>query len=450
MSKRLAALQQRQTEVSAVMDNILDTAANEDRDLTADETKHFDECKTEITSIGARIEREKAAAAAKPSWLPDLPAPRNANGPGNGNPQPVVVVPGKGQFDNVGTFLQAVMRADHPDIKFRDEKLTWVSAVNASGMNEGNPTEGGYLLQPEFAVDLARNAYETGVLTGLVRRRRIGANSNSVKTIRVEDYSRATGSRVGGMRWYWTAEAGQKQASKIRLTPWEASLYKLAGIAYATDELLEDATALEGVLKDSMDDELGFVLDGAIFEGTGAGMPLGLMLSKSKITVPKEGTQGAGTIVTENILKMYEAFATRSKNSPKARWLHSAGVPRALFNMTQGGTATVFGTPVFLPPGNSLTNRPNATLMGIPMQECEHCEPLGTEGDLVLFDGNQYVMLDKQDRPKFDISIHVRFIYDETCFRWVYRVGGRPLWDEPVAPYKGTISQSPIVTLQSR
>ena len=70
-------------------------------------------------------------------------------------------------------------------------------------------------------------------------------------------------------------------------------------------------------------------------------------------------------------------------------------------------------------------------------------------GDIILFDPTAYLAIDKGQMQQAS-SIHVRFIYDETCFRFVYRFNGQPKWRTARTPYKGSNSQSPFVTLQAR
>ena len=42
------------------------------------------------------------------------------------------------------------------------------------------------------------------------------------------------------------------------------------------------------------------------------------------------------------------------------------------------------------------------------------------------------------------------FLYDENVFRFIYRVDGKPIWNKPLTPYKGSASVSPFVTLAKR
>ena len=64
--------------------------------------------------------------------------------------------------------------------------------------------------------------------------------------------------------------------------------------------------------------------------------------------------------------------------------------------------------------------------------------------DIVL-----YVLFD-MGGVKAASSIHVRFLYDENVFRFIYREDGKPIWNKPLAPYKGKATVSPFVTLDKR
>jgi hypothetical protein len=49
-----------------------------------------------------------------------------------------------------------------------------------------------------------------------------------------------------------------------------------------------------------------------------------------------------------------------------------------------------------------------------------------------------------------DMSIHVRFVYDESVFRFVMRLDGQPVLASPVTPANGGSTQSHFVTLETR
>jgi len=155
------------------------------------------------------------------------------------------------KWDGLGQYLQAVAFAATNPANLWDERLRQ-SAV--SGLNEGVASQGGFLVQTDFVSELLRRTYESNqVLNGGpgysgVRRIPISANSNSVKINAVNETSRADGSRWGGVQAYWIEEAGTKSDSKPDFRQIELSLKKLVGLCYATDELLQDASALEAVI----------------------------------------------------------------------------------------------------------------------------------------------------------------------------------------------------------
>jgi HK97 family phage major capsid protein len=59
--------------------------------------------------------------------------------------------------------------------------------------------------------------------------------------------------------------------------------------------LLQDAAALEGVVRSGFTSEFGFLLDDAIINGTGAGQPLGILNAGCLVQVSKETGQKAAT-----------------------------------------------------------------------------------------------------------------------------------------------------------
>lgn len=383
-----------------------------------------------------RLTGEEQEALFGEDGQPPQPKGAASNGAANG-------VNGKG-FQGLGEQMQAVARACLPG-GVRDPRLQY--RAGGTGMNEQSPSDGGFLVQKEFETELLRNTYETGILAKRVRRRPIGPNANGLKMNAVAETSRVTGSRYGGVQVYWTPEGGLKTPSQVKLRQMELVLQKLTGLCYVTDELLEDATALEAILMDAFSEEFGFMLDDAILYGTGAGMPLGILNSNAVVTVSKEAGQAAGTITLNNVLAMYSRLWSRSMAN--AAWLVNVATLPQLYTMTLGGTAAV---PVWLPPGGA-SESPFSTLMGLPVIPIEHAAALGTVGDVILADLTQYLMIDKGALPggiQRASSIHVRFIYDETCFRWVYRVAGMPVWNSTQTPYKGSATVSPFVVLETR
>ena len=341
-------------------------------------------------------------------------------------------------FANLGEQMQAVHRA--AVVHDRDPRLV----AAAQGANETIPSDGGFLVQVDSSTEILKRTFDKANLAAKVRRFPLGANSNGMKINALKDDSRATGSRYGGVRGYWLAEAAALTASgPMQFRQMELNLKKLGGLLYATDEQLQDASFLEAMMMEAVSDEFAFLVDESIISGNGAGKPLGFMNAGCKVAVAKETGQAARTIVFENVQKMWSRLF--AKSMPNAIWyINQDCYPQLNAMSLVIGTG---GVPVYLPPGG-LSQAPFGTLLGRPIMPIEFCETLGTEGDIILGDLSQYMMIDKSVQAA--TSIHVAFLTGEQAFRFIYRVDGQPVDNKPITPYKGTATQSPFVTLATR
>ena len=64
---------------------------------------------------------------------------------------------------------------------------------------------------------------------------------------------------------------------------------------------------------------------------------------------------------------------------------------------------------------------------------------------------SEYLLATKKSGEiKADLSIHIRYIYDESVLRFIYRVDGQMAWANSVTPFKGSDSLSPVVTVETR
>lgn len=335
-------------------------------------------------------------------------------------------------FSSFGEQLQAVHNAAKPG-GYADERL----ANLVSGNNEGVPTEGGYLVQEDNATDLKDMIYGENPLLAKITRVQLSTGANRLKINGINENSRSDGSRWGGVQAFWQSEAAEIASTKPQFKKHEFKLNKLAGICYATDELLEDAPALGDVIKIAFADEFGFKVADAVLHGTGEKQPLGIFNSDALVTVPKEAGQ-TDLITVENLVKMLAACDDKHH---RAEWYVNKELMFALL------TLRMDNVPVFVPKG-SIANAPYDTLFGKPVHYIEQANAPGAKGDILLADMSQYVIAEKGG-IKATESIHVRFVYDETAFRFIYRLDGKPM-AKAVTPYKGTQAISPFVTLEAR
>lgn len=431
----LAELRRRRGELRDAQRALIVAARAANRDLTDDERGQFDARLADIERLNGDETRYAALEADEVRRLGDNPntppTPDDPNPPSPDNSQ---------RFASFGEMLQSVRRAEGPGARL-DARLTTRAA---SGANETTPSDGGFLVQQDFATELLRRVYATGNLASRTRHIPISSNANGIKINGINETSRANGSRWGGVQSYWVGEAETVTASRPKFRQIELNLHKLMALFYATDELLQDAAALESVAMMAFEEEFGFKVDDAIIRGNGAGQPLGFLNAPCLVTVAKEGGQAAATIVLENIVKMWARMWGPSRQN--AVWLYNQDIEPILFTM--GMIIGTGGSPIFMPPGG-LSSSPYSTLLGRPMIPVEQAATLGTVGDLMLVDPSQYVMADKGGLQTAS-SIHVRFLYDESVFRFTLRTDGQPMWNAALTPSQGSNTLSPFVALATR
>jgi HK97 family phage major capsid protein len=355
-------------------------------------------------------------------------------------------------FKSLGDFAMAVKSRDCNE--GLDDRLKVVISKAPQGQNTTTGEEGGLLVPPEFSTQIRERVYSEENLINRVDEYTI--QGNSMSWLRVKENSRADGSRWGGVQAYWVEEGNQLTKSQTAFERMTVRPKKLAVLIYATDEMMSDSPiALEQYLTRAAGREIGFKTSDSMINGDGVGKPLGILNSDCLVSVAKESGQAADTVVGLNVMKMWSRLHPASRSN--AIWIYNQDVEVQLWQMkletiieNQAGDENVGGYawPVYLPPGG-LSDSPYATIMGRPAIPMEWLPALGDKGDLILADWSQYAAGVKGG-IKAAMSIHLRFDYDETAFRFTFRVDGQPWWPSALTPYKGSNTTSPFVTLAER
>jgi HK97 family phage major capsid protein len=172
------------------------------------------------------------------------------------------------------------------------------------------------------------------------------------------------------------------------------------------------------------------------------------------VSVAKETSQVADTLIANNIIKMYSRMVPSSVQN--AVWLINPDIYPQLFKLSIAGTdntgnaVTGWGGMVYTP-ANGFAGAPFGTLFGRPVIPTQAMETLGDYGDIAFVDLSQYLLLLKSGpNPKVDVSMHLWFDQDVTAYRFVLRIGGIPWWDAPVSARDGSSTYSPFVALAER
>lgn len=455
----------RLTELSETAKAIQAKADAEKRDLSADEQKELDACLEEFDQVEASVKRRERIVAqagrlAVPGQRRTPPEPvnnpqddplQNNGGGAGGTPAPglrnsrILTLEERQRwgFRNMGEYAMAVLGAVRNPGNM-DARLTNAAATTYG--QEAVGADAGFLVPPEWRTEIMKNVdAEDGFL-----------NSTDVQTITGNsitypvDESPAWASS-GGIRAFWDGEGATINQSKPALKDLTIKTHRLTALVPITEELQQDAAALSGYVTGKAGEVIAFKLNDAILNGTGSGMPLGIMNAPSKVTVTKESSQVTGTVHGRNVLKMMARMPASSFK--RSAWLINQDVLPQLGGLSldvtkADGTAAGAGILYMMPQG--LANQSSfGSILGRPIIVTEACQTVGTEGDLILADMSKYLSVVK-GAIKTDYSIHLWFDQAINAFRFILRMNGQPWLSAPITRKNGSNTLSHFVTLQSR
>lgn len=276
-------------------------------------------------------------------------------------------------------------------------------------LNEGDDTEGGFLVPDEFQAEVIRYATEGAVIRP---RARIFPMTRLSLTLPKLDQS---SNRFAGADVSWTEESGRKEESKPSFGKITLVAKKLIGLVPASDEVLEDSVInLANYLVALFGEIIGYEEDYRFIRGTGMGQPLGIIETTGINLITRDTSS---RILVDDILDMYVAHPAWA--DANAVWLATKAGMGELLKIGYGTTG---GITLFM---TNLRDAVAPILMGKPIVLTEKLPALGYKGDLILADLKYYYIGDRGGL-KVDASIHDRFRYDETVLRFVKRVAGQP------------------------
>lgn len=344
-------------------------------------------------------------------------------------------------WNNLSEFAHDVYRASSsgPTKSLRE----WTSKT-AGEMEEGDPSQGGFLVPEEFRQQLLNVALEASIVRPRATRIPMATNRVVLPAVIDDDHS---SDFFGGITIARTGEGAAKSNTNPKLGQIALTLHKLTGLVRVSDELLEDSPiSLQPILTSLFGQAIAFTEDSDFLTGDGSNKALGVFnaANPALVSVAKEAGQTADTIVFENILKMWSRLHSSSMRN--AVWVANNDTFEQLATMSL--TVSSGGSAVYLP-SNGAAGAPFGTLMGRPLMLSEKMQTLGDAGDIGVADFSTYFIGDKGGVSTAS-SIHLRFDYDETVFRFVMRYDGQPSWRTTLTPLKSSSTLSPYVSLAER
>lgn len=334
-------------------------------------------------------------------------------------------------FRSYGEFCADVVRA----ASGKQVSDAFQRAATTFG-NEAAGPDGGYAVPPAFASEIASYAYAEDSLLSRCDVTPVAGNTMTFP----KDETTPWGST--GITASWEAEGNQSTPKKPALGEAQLKLRKLKVLVAASDELLADASAMSSYITRKCGEAVDWKVNDAILNGTGAGMPLGILNAGCLVAQAKETGQSADTIVAKNVAKMYSRVVTGA--GANLVWLLN---PDAFPEVV---TLTLNNNPIWVPANEGFKGAPNGLLLGRPIVMTDACDTLGDQGDIVLANLSGYRAITKAGGAEFAQSMHLWFDQDLMAFRLVFRMDGQPAMAAAITPPNSAVTRSHFVALAAR
>lgn len=463
-------------EIAGKLEGIQKLADDESRDLTGEEQEQVDQLATEFDALEAQERsrsriasiRDRASGSSGRRTDPNVPGD---DGPGDdddadrmqsrrrprdddrgddnsGRRRPRITTHDRimddprGGFPTGREFIMAVyMAGQQPGRAVVDRRLARLQPNPELTVAERGGAEGGILVPPDYSPDL-KELIE-GELSLLARTDQWPTTSNQIVVPVDETENHPDG---GGIQVYWTEELSKLTQSRPIIGDRIMRLHKATALIPVSDEHLEDSN-IDLYLRRKVPKKFTGKINQAIVRGSGTRMPLGILNSPARVTVPKESGQAAATIVPQNLANMWARMYAAS--IPTAVWLINQDTYPQLQTLQLGDNL------LFTSPTGLWSVAPWGSLFGRPIVPVESCSTLGTEGDIIFVDmeglwagvktlGDEDAILDAA------VSMHLWFDYNVSAFRFIIRVDVQPWLRRQIVPEQGTANRSQMVTLETR
>jgi len=319
-------------------------------------------------------------------------------------------------WKGMGDFLGAVIKAGRGNV---DERLT-----KSTGQNETTAADGGYTVTTDLAKFITQQASMASVIETKCSHLEIGPNYTGIKIPQLNETTRSNTTLYGGVRVYSPSEGVAKTAFKQAYTQKDIQLKKICAVNYLTDELLQDNTALEGFIRMNVGKAFAWAKDNEILNGT-----LSAATAIKNNAATAEQTFAGDHPTAAELATMF----VRNLNRGRAEWFMSGDQYGELLALNSTGVL-----PLIQPNYNA---SPAGTLFGRPINIIEQAGTATDETAFMFLDLTDYLVIGKGGIQEAT-SIHVKFLEDETCFRWTTRFGGAPLMASTITLPDGVVYSS--------
>lgn len=326
---------------------------------------------------------------------------------------------GKGYQDGAHSIFKDIMLAAKGGKAGNAAAERLEEGVGEKAFTEGDDANGGYLVTPQQLGTLApREAPE---------------NLRSIfPSVRVKSDSIEFVSQTGGLIAGWAAELAQKpEGGNISFDTLQASIFTAAGLAVASNQLLEDSS-IDQFLAADLRKRVDRVIDSAILTGSGIGQPRGILNTYGRQIVEYDD---ASPTVAELLVKVAEGIATL-QTEHLAEPSHIVLTPQTWVKIITDADAEGKFTlgarlsdgagqrgpldRLFLP--RTLYGYPVVLSGLLPRNLNDDGTTGGNQTRILILDSSESLLLQRNDLT-VDKSEHVYFTSNQTVFRGEQRVG---------------------------
>ncbi len=289
-----------------------------------------------------------------------------------------------------------------------------LDAVTKAAMNTLMGSQGGFLVPPELVLKLDEQFREPSLFHSFARQQPMSSRECMVPAYDLTaSHAAGTSPLLAGFTAAWTEEGTARSTTTPSFMQGNLISRDLTCIVYASNQLVMDGgEALGAYLENQFLYGLRWYVEYACFNGApGAKSPVGIVQAPATHAVTRAG---AGHVSITDVVKMTAALIPACYE--RSIWVCH---PTVIVDLA---ALTTYSVNISI-----LERRMAGLLMGRPMYVTEKVPPLGTTGDIILFDPMQYVLGTRQIEFDWTQEEPAAFASNQTAFGIIWRGDGQPL-----------------------
>ena len=309
---------------------------------------------------------------------------------------------------NLQTLLQkdlSEMTSDEKIVGFFQAMLA-NDVVALKALSEGVAADGGILVPDEFRAEIIRDLAEGNYMRGEVRVIPMKRDTMTIPTLESKPLVS------------WTDENATKSTTTAHFGSATLTVYKLAAILYASDELIEDATDFDVVrlIVSLFSEAIGEEEDRVIWRGNGTTQPTGIVVARVAGAIAAIAAGGA--LSYDDVINL--TYSLPGKYHRNAKYYCHRNLIRELRKLKDSNNQYLWQ------PSQQAGEPP--TLGGYPVVEASQLP----EKEMYFGDLKQTYWLGDKGQMTVKISQDTTqaFTRDQTAIRVVHRVAGNVVLGE--------------------